>query len=182
MSFRPERHLAIKPNHDEHKLKSGLAGVFGEYWVEHTFLIEPGRWTLEGTWLSRDVSTPPLSVRGAILIAWSRDDWFTMVMKLGFPTTSPAESISLQYRGRLTSSDRQYTFVLQHSQLGRVEGEGWIAPESIVQRYWALNDRQRRTGFEALHRLDSDHYHWSSGIMAGHYLTTAMEATLIRQQ
>ncbi len=149
--------------------------------MEHTFLIEPGRWTLEGTWLARDVSTPPLSVRGAILVAWSRDDWFTMVMKLGFPTANDVETIALQYRGRLTSSDRQYTFVLQHSQLGRVEGEGWVAPESIVQRYWALNDRQRRTGFETLHRLDSDHYHLSSGIMAGHYLTTAMEATLVRQ-
>jgi hypothetical protein len=89
--------------------------------------------------------------------------------------------IALQYRGRLTGRDRQYTFVLQHTQLDRVEGEGWITPDSVVQRYWALNDRQRRTGFETLYRLSSDRYHLSSGIMAGHYLTSAMEATLNRQ-
>ena len=119
----------------------------------------------------------PIPVKGKILIAWSRDDWFTMVMKLALPETQPTE-MALQYRGRLTSGDCQYTFVLQHSLLGRVEGEGWVAPDSIIQRYWALGDRQRRTGFETLYRLDSDRYHLSSGIMTGHYLTSAMEATL----
>jgi len=119
----------------------------------------------------------PIPVKGRILIAWGRDDWFTMVMTLALPDTQPTE-MALQYRGRLTSGDCQYTFVLQHSLLGRVEGEGWVAPDSIIQRYWALGDRQRRTGFETLYRLDSDRYHLSSGIMTGHYLTSAMEATL----
>ena len=100
-----------------------------------------------------------------------------MVMKLIFPDAD-FEEIALQYRGRLMGGDCQYTFVLQHSLLGRVEGEGWVAPESIIQRYWALGDRHRRTGFETLHRLDSNRYHMSSGIMTGHYLTSAMEAIL----
>jgi hypothetical protein len=100
-----------------------------------------------------------------------------MAMKLLIPEAQPQE-MALQYRGRLTNGDCQYTFVLQHSQLGRVEGEGWIAPDSIIQRYWALGDRQRRTGFETLYRLDNGRYHLSSGIMTGHYLTSAMEATL----
>jgi len=152
---------------------------FREQLVTHSFLLEPGRWTLQGNWLERD--TLPISVKGKILIAWSRDDWFTMVMKLIFPESDRPE-IALQYRGRLTSTERQYTFVLQHSLLGRVEGEGWVAPESIVQRYWALGDRQRRTGFETLYRLDQGCYHLSSGIMAGHYLTSAMEATLKYQR
>lgn len=144
----------------------------------HDFLIEPGRWVLYGSWLERDAL--PVAVKGKILIAWSRDDWFTMVMKLVFPESN-LDEISQQYRGRLTSGDCQYTFVLQHSLLGRVEGEGWIAPESIIQRYWALGDRQRSTGFETLYRLDEERYHLSSGIMTGHYLTSAMEATLQRQ-
>ncbi|MEL6247513.1 MAG: hypothetical protein AAFR15_05810, partial [Cyanobacteria bacterium J06627_15] len=80
----------------------------------------------------------------------------------------------------MRGSDRQYTFVLQHSSLGRVEGEGWVAPESIVQRYWVLSDRQRRTGFETLYRIEADKYHYSSGIMAGHYLTSTMEAVVER--
>ncbi|MGB3199517.1 MAG: hypothetical protein WBA99_01360 [Nodosilinea sp.] len=141
----------------------------------HSFLIEPGRWTLQGSWMERD--RLPTPVKGKILIAWSRDDWFTMVMKLAMPNAQPDE-MALQYRGRLTSGECQYTFVLQHSLLGRVEGEGWVAPESIIQRYWALGDRQRRTGFETLYRLNDDRYHLSSGIMTGHYLTNAMEATL----
>lgn len=146
--------------------------------MAHTFLMEAGRWTLQGNWLDRDGLPNP--VKGKILIAWSRDNWYTMVNKLVFPGTD-REEISLQYRGRLNMEERQYTFVLQHSLLGRVEGEGWIAPESIVQRYWVLGDRQRRTGFETLHKISPDSYYLSSSIMAGHYLTSTMEASLERQ-
>jgi hypothetical protein len=146
--------------------------------VAHTFLMEAGRWTLQGSWLERDGL--PVTVKGKILVAWSRDNWYTMVTKLMFPGTE-REEISFQYRGRLNAGERQYTFVLQHSLLGRVEGEGWIAPESIVQRYWVLGDRQRRTGFEALHQLDSNKYRLSSSVMAGHYLTSTMEASVERQ-
>lgn len=124
----------------------------------------------------------PIAVKGKTLVAWSRDDWFTMVTKLIFPGTAGREEISFQYRGRLDAGERQYTFVLQHSSLGRVEGEGWLAQDSIVQRYWVLGDRQqRRSGFETLYRVDSNTYHLSSGMMAGHYLISTMEAILERQ-
>lgn len=140
--------------------------------------MQPGRWTLQGNWLERNGM--PVSVIGKTLVAWSRDDWFTMVTKLVFPGAD-REEIALQYRGRLDAGERQYTFVLQHSLLGRVEGEGWVAPESIVQRYWVLGDRQRRSGFETMCQLNENKYYLSSGILAGHYLTSTMEATLERQ-
>ncbi len=146
--------------------------------MAHTFLLEAGRWTLQGSWLDRDVM--PIAVKGQILVGWGRDDWFTMVTKLVFPNSDHPEII-FQYRGRMDAGDRQYTFVLQHSLLGRVEGEGWIAPESIVQRYWVLGDRQRRTGFETLHRLGDSKYCLSSSIMAGHNLSSTMEAMVERQ-
>ncbi len=133
---------------------------------------------MQGHWLERNEM--PVSVMGKTLVGWSRDDWFTMVTKLIFPGTE-REEISLQYRGRLDAGERQYTFVLQHSLLGRVEGEGWLAQESIVQRYWAIGDRQRRSGFETLYRLYENTYYLSSGILAGHYLTSTMEATMERQ-
>lgn len=139
--------------------------------------MEAGRWSLQGNWLERNGM--PITVIGKTLVGWSRDDWFTMVTKLVFPGAD-REEISFQYRGRLDAGERQYTFVLQHSLLGRVEGEGWVAQESIVQRYWVLGDRQRRSGFETLYRMDNNKYYLSSGIMAGHYLTSTMEATLER--
>jgi hypothetical protein len=146
--------------------------------VAHTFLLEAGRWTLQGSWLDRD--SLPVNVKGQILVAWSRDDWYTMVTKLIFPG-SDRDEIVCQYRGRMNPGERQYTFVLQHSVLGRVEGEGWIAPESIVQRYWVLGDRQRRTGFETLHQLEEMKYCISSSVMSGHYLSSTMEAIVERQ-
>lgn len=147
--------------------------------MTHTFLMQPGRWTLEGTWLQRD--RMPILVKGKTIVAWNQDNWFTMVTKLVFPN-GERDEITFQYRGHLDAGERQYTFVLQHSDLGRVEGEGWIAPETIVQRYWVLGDNKlRRTGFETLHQLSPNKYFHSSGIMAGHYLTSTMEATLERQ-
>nr|WP_228021293.1 hypothetical protein [Romeria gracilis] len=140
-------------------------------------MIEPGRWTLQGNWLAREVAPAP--VKGKILVAWNRDHWFTMVTKLTFPGSELADQV-LQHRGRVTSQERQYTFMMQHNLLGTVEGEGWIAPDSIVQRYWVLSDRQQRTGFETLYRLTADQYHLSSGVMAGYYLVSTMEAVLAR--
>jgi hypothetical protein len=121
----------------------------------------------------------PINVKGMILVAWNRDDWFTMVAKLVFPGSDRPE-MSLQYKGRLHQGERQYTFLLQHSILGQVEGEGWIGLETIVQRYWVMSDRQRRSGFETMHRISEDSYYLSSGVMSGHFLTTTMEASLER--
>lgn len=146
--------------------------------MTHTFLLEPGRWILQGSWLERNQM--PINVKGMILVAWNRDNWFTMATKLIFPDSNHSD-IAFQYKGRLDNGERQYTFLLQHSTLGQVEGEGWICPDTIVQRYWVLSDRQRRSGFETLHRIDDDSYYLTCGILAGHFLNETMEASLERQ-
>lgn len=143
----------------------------------HTFLLQPGRWKIQGNWLERNGT--PISVKGMTLVAWNRDNWFTMATKLVFPLSDRAE-IALQYKGRMDDGERQYSFLLQHNLLGQIEGEGWIGLSSIVQRYWVLGDKQRRSGFETLHRINSDSYSLTSGIMSGHFLSSTMEASLER--
>ncbi|NJR17213.1 MAG: hypothetical protein HC785_16855 [Calothrix sp. CSU_2_0] len=152
----------------------------------HSFLLEPGRWALQGNWLERNMM--PINVKGMTLVAWHRDNWFTMATKLIFPGSDRPE-ISLQYKGRLDDGERHYSFLLQHSQLGQIEGEGWIGPETIVQRYWVISakdistaeNRQRRSGFETLYRVDNNTYLLTNGILAGHFLDRTMEAKLERQ-
>jgi len=146
--------------------------------VAHSFLLESGKWTLKGNWLTRDALPTP--VRGRILVAWKQNSCFQAVTKLEFPEDDQDE-IVIQLRGRITNQERQYTFVLQHSLLGKVEGEGWIAPGTIVQRYWSLNDKQRRSGFETLRQINPEQYTFSGGEMAGLYLTSTIEAELTRQ-
>ncbi len=118
--------------------------------MAHSFLLKPGKWTLQGTWITRDIL--PMPVKGKILVAWKPGDCFMVATKLSFPD-SEQDDIVIQSRGRMTSQDRQYTFVMQHNLLGQVEGEGWIAPETIVQRNWGVSDKQRRSGFETLDKL-----------------------------
>lgn len=146
--------------------------------MSHTFLLEAGRWTIEGNWLERNQK--PLPVKGRTIVAWTNDNWFTMVTKLSF-SGSGREDISFQYRGRINEDERQYTYVLQQSDLGQIEGEGWVGTNSIIQRYWVLSDRQRRSGFETFYRTNNNTYHLSSGILSGHYLASTMEAVLERQ-
>lgn len=146
--------------------------------MAHTFLLEPGRWHLEGFWLERNQS--PLEIKGGALIAWNQEDWFTMVTKFSFPG-SGHQDVSCQYRGRLNGGESQYTYVLQHSQLGRVEGEGWLSNQAIVQRYWVLGDHQRQSGFETFYRFSDRRYYLAGGMLTGHSLTSTMEATLERQ-
>ncbi|MGI0493995.1 hypothetical protein ACN4EG_19605 [Alkalinema pantanalense CENA528] len=140
--------------------------------------MEPGVWLLQGSWTERN--GVPITVKGKVLVSWSRDEWFNMVMRLIF-VDSDREPIDFQYRGRFDMGDRRYTFVLQHSDMGHVEGEGWLAPESIVQHYRAIGDKQRRSGFETMYRFGDTQYYMSSGILSGHYMTSSMEAVLERQ-
>ena len=146
--------------------------------MAHSFLMEAGLWVIEGNWLERNELKIP--VKGKTIIAWNQENWFTMVTKLIFPK-SEREGISYRCRGHLNGGERQYTYVLKQSLLGRIEGEGWLGSESIIQRYWVLGDRQRRSGFETFYRVNENTYHLSSGIMAGQYLTSTMEAILKRQ-
>jgi hypothetical protein len=54
--------------------------------VAHTFLLEPGRWAMQGNWLERNGMT--ISVKGMTLVAWNRDNWFTMATKLAIAQKS----------------------------------------------------------------------------------------------
>lgn len=122
----------------------------------------------------------PIGVKGKTLVGWSKDNfWFTMVTKLTFPNSDRNE-LTMAYKGRIDSDERRFTFVLDHSELGKVEGEGIIGPDSIIQRYWVLGDKKMRTGFQTLYRRDADTYSFSSGIVAGQNLESTMEASLTR--
>lgn len=146
--------------------------------MAHTFLVQPGKWLLEGNWIERDSMS--VQVKGKTLVGWSRDNfWFTMVTKLTFPD-SDRDEMTMAYKGRIDSDERRFTFVLDHSGLGKVEGEGIIGPDSIIQRYWVIGDKKIRTGFQTLYRRDSNVYSLTSGIVAGQNLESTMEAILTR--
>jgi hypothetical protein len=146
--------------------------------VAHTFLVQPGKWTLEGNWVESD--SMPTRVKGRTLVGWSRDNfWFTMVTKLTFPDCD-REELTMTYKGRIDPDERRFTFVMDDNFLGKVEGEGIIGPDSITQRYWVMGDKKMRTGFQTLYRRDINTYSLASGIIAGQNLESTMEAILTR--
>ncbi len=146
--------------------------------MAHTFLVQPGKWTLEGNWIERD--SMPIEVKGRTLVGWSKDNyWFTMVTKLTFPN-SARDELTMAYKGRIDSDERRFTYVVDDSSLGKVEGEGIIGPDSIIQRYWVMGDKRMRTGFQTMYRRENNIYSLAGGIIAGQNLESTIEAILTR--
>ena len=145
--------------------------------MSHSFLLESGSWIIQGYWLDSTQNSIP--VTGGTIITWEDANWFTTKTKLVFPN-SDRQEIIYEYKGNLPSQQLQYTYVLKHSELGKIEGEGWIGVDSIVQRYWLLGDSRRRNGFETFFCIDENTYSLSSGIMTGNHLISTMEAILER--
>ena len=146
--------------------------------MAHSFLLKPGNWRLNGHWLEQNEN--PIPLLGNSLITWKQDQWFTIVTKLTIAQETE-RNISYKYKGYLDLGGKYYTYVLQHSILGNIEGEGWIGPQTIIQHYWVLGKSQRHTGFETFYRLSDDSYRLSGGFLAGHSLKSTLEATLNHQ-
>jgi hypothetical protein len=143
--------------------------------MAHTFLVQAGRWHLAGVWLERQ--KPPIAVAGKTIVRWAKDNWFTIDTNLTF---GDRPEIITAAKGRLDYDEQRFSFVLQHSQMQKVEGEGWVGESAIVQRWWAMNDKQIRTGFETLYQKDDDCYYLSHSIVSGSFLVSTLEATLTK--
>jgi hypothetical protein len=146
--------------------------------VTHSFLLESGNWLLSGSWTEQDGRS--FLIKGKTIVRWNNDAWFTQVTKLIFPEGDRPE-ISLQYKGHLDITGQRFTFILIHSSMGSIEGEGWLTQNSIIQRYCVLQDKQVRTGFESIYRINPKTYTLSSALLSGQRLNQTMEALLERQ-
>ncbi len=143
--------------------------------MTHTFLLQPGRWKSTGVW--QEGSNPALAVTGKTVVAWSADNWFTMITKINVKD----QDTTWQYRGYLEPETHRYTFILTHSQMGKIEGEGWVGAKSIVQKYWVLDDPQKRSGFEAFYQIDDHNYRLVHSSAGTNRLASLMELQFSRQ-
>ncbi len=145
--------------------------------MTHTFLLEPSSWIIKGTW--QDKNRQPIPFNGATIITWDKSSWFLVKTKLVFPQSDRSEII-FEYKGCLPEHKSKYAYVLKRSDYERIEGEGWVTNDSIIQRYWVLNNERRLNGFETFFCLDQGTYHLTTGMMAGNHLINTFEGILER--
>lgn len=146
--------------------------------MAHTFLLESGRWIIRGNWFDKNQNQ--ISITGGTIVAWDQPNWFSVKTKLVFDQKNLPD-IDYELKGYLPHKAGKYKYIsLNHSMLGKIEGEGWVGFNSIVQRYLVLNDNTRQNGFETLFCLDENTYHFNSSISTGNILTSNMEAFLER--
>ena len=143
--------------------------------MNHSFLLQSAKWSIEGNYLDRDKNFTP--IKGSIAISWKRESWFNMITRLSLNQESPQEIIS-RCKGHFDNQRKSYTYVLQHSILGNIEGEGWLSSDSIIQNYWVVGATQRRLGFDTFYRLSENTYHFTNVYLENLNLTSTMEATL----
>ncbi len=145
--------------------------------MTHTFLLEPSSWIIKGTWLDKSQKSIPF--KGATIITWDQTNWFFIKTKIVFPNSN-RQDIIFEYKGFLPANKTQYAYVLRRSDFERIEGEGWLSNNSIIQRYWVLGDNRRLNGFESYFCLDDDTYHLTSGMMRGNNIFNTLEGILER--
>lgn len=143
----------------------------------HSFLLEPSSWIIKGTWL--DKSQKSTSFKGATIITWDQTNWFFMKTKMVFPNGDRPD-ITFEYKGLLPAGKTQYAYVLKRSDFEKIEGEGWLSNDSIIQRYWVLGDNRRLNGFETYFCLDENTYHLTSAMMTGNNILNTWEGILER--
>ncbi len=146
--------------------------------MTHTFFLEPSSWIIKGRWLQKNKLSIPLNV--ASIITWEQSSWFYIKTKMVFPQ-SDRPDINFEYKGCLPSHKTQYAYVLKRSDFENIEGEGWITDDSIIQRYWVLNNDRGLNGFETFFCLDENTYHMTSGMMTGNHLLCTFEGILQRR-
>ncbi|ELS00568.1 hypothetical protein Xen7305DRAFT_00002690 [Xenococcus sp. PCC 7305] len=143
--------------------------------MTHSFLLRPGTWNFQGNFSAQNQL--PLAVQGFMNITWKEDNWFKIVSELSFEDQGKPKII-FKSRGHLDMERKSYTYVLQHSLLGNIEGEGWIGSQSIVQYYWIVAENQHHTGFDTFSRISDNTYALTSVVLDRHNLNSIMEATL----
>ncbi|BAQ60853.1 hypothetical protein GM3708_1259 [Geminocystis sp. NIES-3708] len=145
--------------------------------MTHSFLLEPSSWIIKGTWLDKNQKSS--SFKGATIITWDQTNWFLMKTKIVFPSGDRPD-ITFEYKGFLPNGKTQYAYVLKRNDFEKVEGEGWLSNDSIIQRYWVLGDNRRLNGFETYFCLDENTYHLTSGMMTGNNILNTWEGILER--
>ncbi|AUC59810.1 hypothetical protein AA637_01025 [Cyanobacterium sp. HL-69] len=150
--------------------------------MSHTFLLQPSSWIIKGNLTEKNHISIPF--KGATIITWDQSSWFIMKTKLVFDNnqSSPeiAKDLEFEYKGFLPNNKYSYSYVLKRSDFDKIEGEGWITKNSIIQRYWILGDSRRRSVLETMFQLDEDHYHFSSTMVAGNNIVNVTEGILER--
>ena len=142
--------------------------------MTHSFLLQPAKWSLQGKYLERDQH--PFALEGTVTVVWKQESWFKIETKLLI--SELATEIVSKCKGHLDPSGKLYTYVLQHSILGNIEGEGHLGLDSIIQHYWVVGSTQRRLGFDTFYRLSESEYCFTSVILENHNLRNTMEAKL----
>lgn len=145
--------------------------------MTHSFLLEPSSWIIKGTWLDKSQKSTPF--KGATIITWDQTNWFVVKTKMVF-LNGDRPDITCEYKGFLPPGKTQYAYVLKRSDFEKIEGEGWLSNDSIIQRYWVLGDNRRLNGFETYFCLDENTYHLISGMMVGNNILNTWEGILER--
>lgn len=145
--------------------------------MTHTFLLEPSSWIIKGSWLEKNRRSN--SFKGATIITRDASNWFLVKTKIVFIGCDRPE-INLEYKGFLPPDKTQYAYVLNRSDVEKIEGEGWISDDSIIKRFWVLGSNRRLNGFETFYQLDDNTYHLTSAMMTGNHLLYTFEGVLSR--
>ncbi|HTV52050.1 MAG TPA: hypothetical protein VME21_12745 [Steroidobacteraceae bacterium] len=143
--------------------------------VNHTFIYEPGVWTLTGMFWSADGLG--IAVDGRTEISHGRDCWM-LAGRMRVLATPPAEfvniyNIEIPGRGALSSK-----WTSENSTLGRLHGVFTVIGPSILSMY--RSDHGGYQGTEHLRQISPDEYEGFGALLMDDKRLSSWQVTLRR--
>jgi hypothetical protein len=121
--------------------------------MAHTFLFEPGVWTLDGTFWSADGRS--MAVVGHTEVSHGHECWM-LAGRMRVLATPPADFVSV-YRIAVPGHDgRGYKWMSDDSTLGKLHGTFTVVDSAIISMY--RSEQGGYQGTEHLRQVGPDEY------------------------
>lgn len=143
--------------------------------MRHTFLYEPGVWTLSGMFWSADAQG--IAVEGRTEISHGRDSWM-LAGRMRVLASPPVEFVNvytIEMPGRDALESR---WASENSTLGKLKGVYTIIGPSIVSLY--RSEQGGYYGTEHLRQLTPDQYEADGALFMGDRRLSSWHVTLAR--
>lgn len=140
---------------------------------DHTYLFVPGRWTGKG--VLSIIGGPSEQIALEIIVSKGGTGTITAHMELDFSEAQREGGVEIVYTISPDSEDT-FKFVQYHSQLGELRGSGAMTDRSILITFQSEDGSY--SGFEAMERIDDEHYHLRGTLSLNGMPSTVLEAAV----
>ena len=142
---------------------------------EHSYMFRPGRWAGKG--MLSIIGGPSEPITMEMIVSQGGTGTITAHLEMDFKEANREGGLEIIYTVSPNGSDT-FKLVQNHSKLGRLEGTGAVTRRTILFTFQSPDGAY--SGFEAMERIDENHYHLRSALSLNGMPSSVLEAAVRR--